>query len=279
MAAQALASAAFQEGGYATAFPFFGAERRGAPVLAFTRIDKKRIYRKTQVYEPDFVIILDEGLIESVNVVEGLKNDGMVIVNSEKKPEEIDVGMDIKMATVDATSVALEVLKQPATNSAILGAIAKATDLVTIESIEKGIIQVFGDRLGPKIGDLNAKAARVAYGRTIVGESHGHRPLVAASKWLPDVKELPMGAASIPMKTEAGLVGPGSFLENKTGSWKVFHPEYDRAKCTMCNFCWFYCPEGCIYRKEDRMEFDMEYCKGCGICANECPTEAIKMVR
>jgi 2-oxoacid:acceptor oxidoreductase gamma subunit (pyruvate/2-ketoisovalerate family)/2-oxoacid:acceptor oxidoreductase delta subunit (pyruvate/2-ketoisovalerate family) len=279
MAAQALASAAFQEGGYATAFPFFGAERRGAPVLAFTRIDKKRIYRKTQVYEPDFVIILDEGLIESVNVVEGLKKDGMVIVNSEKKPEEIDVGMDIKLATVDATSVALEVLKQPATNSAILGAIARSTDLVTIESIEKGIIQVFGDRLGPKIGDLNAKAARVAYGRTIVGESHGHRPLVAASKWLPDVKELPMGAASIPMKTEAGLVGPGSFVENKTGSWKVFHPEYDRAKCTMCNFCWFYCPEGCIYRKEDRMEFDMEYCKGCGICANECPTEAIKMVR
>jgi 2-oxoacid:acceptor oxidoreductase gamma subunit (pyruvate/2-ketoisovalerate family)/2-oxoacid:acceptor oxidoreductase delta subunit (pyruvate/2-ketoisovalerate family) len=279
MAAQALASAAFQEGGYATAFPFFGAERRGAPVLAFTRIDKKRIYRKTQVYEPDFVIILDEGLIESVNVVEGLKNDGMVIVNSEKKPEEIDVGMDIKMATVDATTVALEVLKQPATNSAILGAIAKATDLVTIESIEKGILQVFGDRLGPKIGDLNAKAARTAYGRTIVGESHGHRQLVAAKKWLPDVKELPMGAASVPMKTEAGLVGPGSFLENKTGSWKVFHPEYDKAKCTMCNFCWFYCPEGCIYRKEDRMEFDMEYCKGCGICANECPTEAIKMVR
>lgn len=279
MAAQALASAAFQEGGYATAFPFFGAERRGAPVLAFTRIDKKRIYRKTQVYEPDFVVILDEGLIESVNVVEGLKNDGMVIVNSAKKPEEIDVGMDVKLATVDATSVALEVLKQPATNSSILGAIAKATDLVTIESIENGIRQVFGDRLGPKIGELNAKAARTAYDRTVVGESHGHRQLTAAKKWLPDVKELPMGAASVPMKTEAGLVGPGSFVENKTGSWKVFHPEYDKEKCTMCNFCWFYCPEGCIYRREDRMDFDMEYCKGCGICANECPTEAIKMVR
>ncbi len=62
MAAQALASAAHQEGGYATAFPFFGAERRGAPVLAFTRIDSKRIYRKTQVYEPDYVVVLDESL-------------------------------------------------------------------------------------------------------------------------------------------------------------------------------------------------------------------------
>jgi 2-oxoacid:acceptor oxidoreductase gamma subunit (pyruvate/2-ketoisovalerate family)/2-oxoacid:acceptor oxidoreductase delta subunit (pyruvate/2-ketoisovalerate family) len=279
MAAQALASAAFQEGGYATAFPFFGAERRGAPVLAFTRIDNKRIYRKTQVYEPDIVVVLDEGLVETVNVVEGLKKGGMVIVNSAKKPGEIDVGVDVKLATVDATSVALEVLKQPATNSAILGAIAKATGLVKIESVEKGIMQVFGDRLGPKVGEINGKAARAAYDRTVVGESHGRRQLKTAKKWLPNVNELPLGAASISMKTAAGEVGPGSFKENKTGSWRVFRPEYDKEKCTMCNFCWFYCPEGCVYRKEDRMEFDMDYCKGCGICANECPAEAIKMVR
>jgi 2-oxoacid:acceptor oxidoreductase gamma subunit (pyruvate/2-ketoisovalerate family)/2-oxoacid:acceptor oxidoreductase delta subunit (pyruvate/2-ketoisovalerate family) len=279
MAAQALASAAFQEGGYATAFPFFGAERRGAPVLAFTRIDTKRIYRKTQVYEPDVVVILDEGLVDTVNVVEGLKKDGIVIVNSTKKPEEIDVGIDIKLATVDATTVALEVLKQPATNSSILGAFAKATGFVKIESIEKGIMQIFGDRLGPKIGELNGKAARVAFDRTIVGTSHGHRQLKTAKKWLPDVNELPLGGAAIPMKTEAGMVGPGSFLENKTGSWRVFRPEYSMDKCTMCNFCWFYCPEGCIYRKGEEMEFDMDYCKGCGICANECPSDAIKMVR
>jgi len=279
MAAQALASAAYQEGGYAIAFPFFGAERRGAPVLAFTRIDDKRIYRKTQVYEPDVVVVLDEGLLDTVNVVEGLKPGGIVIVNSTRKPEEVDVGLDVKMATVDATSIALEVLKIPTTNSSILGAVAKATGLVKLESIEMGIMQVFGDRLGPKIGEKNAKAARVAFDKTVVGESHGHRKLVTAKKWLPDVNDLPLGVTSVPMETEAGLVGPGSFVENKTGSWKVFHPEYDREKCTMCNFCWFYCPEGCIYRREDGMEFDMEYCKGCGICANECPADALKMVR
>lgn len=248
-------------------------------MLAFTRIDDKKIYRKTQVLEPDFVVVLDESLIEGVNVVEGLKKGGMVIVNTARKPEEVDVGIDVKLATVDATTVALEVLKQPATNSAILGAIAKAAGLVKIESVEKGIIQVFGDRLGPKVGELNAKAARVAYDRTVIGESHGHRQLKTAKKWLPDVNEMPLGAASIPMKTDAGLVGPGSFVENRTGSWKVFKPEYDKEKCNMCNFCWFYCPEGCIYRRGELMEFDMEYCKGCGICANECPQEAIKMVR
>ena len=279
MAAQALASAAHVEGGYATAFPFFGAERRGAPVLAFTRIDDKRIYRKTQVYEPDFVVVLDEGLLETVNVVEGLKDGGVVVVNSMRKPEEVDVGVDAKLATVDATSVALEVLKRPATNSSILGALAKATGIVKIESIERGIMQVFGDRLGAKSGEMNAKAARTAYDRTVVGESHGKRVLKTAEKWLPDVNELPTGVAGVSMDTNAGVIGPGSFLENKTGSWKVFRPEYDDEKCTMCNFCWFYCPEGCIYRKDDHMEFDMDYCKGCGICANECPVEAIRMVR
>ena len=279
MAAQALASAAHVEGGYATAFPFFGAERRGAPVLAFTRIDDKRIFRKTQVYEPDFVVVLDEGLLETVNVVEGLKDGGVVVVNSMRKPEEVDVGVDAKLATVDATSVALEVLKRPATNSSILGALAKATGIVKIESIEQGIMQVFGDRLGAKSGEMNAKAARTAYDRTVVGESHGKRVLKTAEKWLPDVNELPTGVAGVSMDTNAGVIGPGSFLENKTGSWKVFRPEYDDEKCTMCNFCWFYCPEGCIYRKDDHMEFDMDYCKGCGICANECPVEAIRMVR
>lgn len=279
MAAQALASAAHQEGGYATAFPFFGAERRGAPVLAFTRIDKSRIYRKTQVYEPDVVVVLDESLIDVVNVVDGLKDGGMVIVNTAKRPEEVDVGKDVKIAVVDATSVALEILKQPATNSAILGALAKATGMVKIESIEKGIMQIFGDRLGPKIGEKNALAAKAAYDRTVIGESHGKRPLTKPKKWLPDVNEMPIGAAAVMKETAAGLVGPGSFIENKTGSWKVFRPEYDKEKCTMCNFCWFYCPEGCIYRKDDHMEFDMNYCKGCGICANECPVEAIKMVR
>jgi len=279
MAAQALASAAHQEGGYATAFPFFGAERRGAPVLAFTRIDDKRIYRKTQVHEPDVVVVLDESLIDVVNVVDGLKEGGIVVVNTTKKPEEVDVGKDVRLATVDATSVALEILKQPATNSSILGALAKATGIVKIESIEKGIMQVFGDRLGPKIGEKNGRAARAAYDRTVIGDSHGVRPLTKPKKWLPDVNELPMGVAAVKKTTDAGLVGPGSFIENKTGSWKVFKPEYDKEKCTMCNFCWFYCPEGCIYRKGDHMEFDMDYCKGCGICANECPVDAIKMTR
>ena len=279
MAAQALASAAFEEGGYAIAFPFFGSERRGAPVLAFTRLDKKPIRVRTQVYEPDCIVILDEGLIEQIDVTTGLKKDGMAIVNTTKKPEEIDLGMNLKIATVDATGIALEILKRPVTNSAILGAVAKATGAVSMKGMEKGIVNIFGGRLGEKVGAINAKAAQAAYDRTIIGHSKGKVKKKGITRWLPTVQEMLPGAAIGEQDTPAGKVGMGSMVENKTGSWKVFQPNYDKEKCTMCLTCWWACPEGCIYRIADKLQFDMSYCKGCGICANECPVDAIVMGR
>jgi 2-oxoacid:acceptor oxidoreductase delta subunit (pyruvate/2-ketoisovalerate family) len=180
---------------------------------------------------------------------------------------------------VDATSVALEVLGVPITNTAILGAFAKTTGIVTIESIEDGIRDIFGHRIGEELGKKNAKAARAAYDRTVVGTCKGDRVFEEIPQWLPTYKELPLGAATRPMKTNAGLVGPGSFIENKTGSWRTFKPVYDKEACNMCRFCWFYCPEGCIYDRKEEMEFDFDYCKGCGICANQCPKDAIEMVR
>ncbi|HDD60174.1 MAG: pyruvate ferredoxin oxidoreductase subunit gamma [Thermoplasmata archaeon] len=281
MAAQALASAAFKEGYYAVAFPHFGAERRGAPVLAFTRMDKQKIRRKNQVYNPSFVVILDDRLIDLVNVSEGLNPSGAAVVNTRKSPEEIDLGMEIKVGVVDATSVALEVLGVPITNSAILGAFAKTTGVVSIEAVEEGIRDIFGGRIGKEAGEKNAKAARVAYDRTVVGTSRGEKKMVSKKQWLPTVQELPLGLATRSMETDAGLVGPGSFVENKTGSWRTFKPVFNRDKCVMCLLCWFYCPEGAIKRVDGgkTLEFDFDYCKGCGICAEECPTKAIEMVR
>jgi pyruvate ferredoxin oxidoreductase gamma subunit len=279
MAAQALANAAFVEGNYAVSFPYFGAERRGAPVLAFARVDPKKIRVKTQVYEPDYIVVLDERLIETVNVVEGLKENGMAILNSPLKPEEIDLGMEIQTATVDATSIALDVLGSPITNSAILGAFAAATKLVSIESIEEGIRIVFGARIGKSAAEKNAKAARKAYENTVVGKSKAVKVPESKKKWLPGYEELPLGIATKPRMTEAGLVGPGSFVENKTGTWRTFMPELDEEKCNMCLLCWFYCPEGCIKRKDEKLEIVYDYCKGCSVCEEVCPVEAIKMVR
>ncbi len=279
MAAEAYALAAFLEGSYAVSFPFFGAERRGAPVRAFTRVDDKKIRIKTQVYEPDYVVVLDETLIETEDVLEGLKEDGMVIINTAKKPEEVRLSKPVKCATVDATSIALEILGRPITNTAILGAIAKATGKVSIDSIEKAIIEKFGARLGKEAGEKNAKAARVAYEKTLVGVAQGGKAFVPRKKWLPTVEEMPIGGATPAMETDAGLVGIGSFIENKTGDWRTFMPIIDKEKCIGCRFCWFYCPEGCISMEDGKASVDYDYCKGCGICANECPVNAIEMKR
>ncbi len=279
MAAEALADAAFLEGNYAVAFPFFGAERRGAPVVAFTRVDKQKIRIRTQIYEPDYVVVLDDKLVDLINITEGLKKGGMAIINSAKKPEDIDLGKKISTATIDATGIALDVLGVPITNSAILGAFAKATGLLDIDSIKKGIVDMFSMRMDKKLAEKNARAAAIAYDKTTVGTCKAQRTFEKRKIWLPTYKEMPLGLATPPMKTEAGLVGPGSFVENKTGSWRTFKPILDHEKCIMCLFCWFYCPEGCIERTNNTLNINYDYCKGCGICASECPKNAIEMVR
>jgi len=70
----------------------------------------------------------------------------------------------------------------------------------------------------------------------------------------------------------------GSTEKYKTGAWRTFYPELDDKKCIRCGTCWIFCPEGCIYREKGKMKINLDYCKGCGICANECPTGAIKML-
>lgn len=281
MAAQTLAEAAVNEGNYAVAFPFFGAERRGAPVLAFTRIDSKKIFSKTQVYNPDCVVVLDDSLLDTIDVVSGLKPEGIAVINSKEKPGDIDLGKIINTATVDAVSIALEILKAPITNTAILGAFAKATGVVKIESLEESIKRKFGEKLGEKTGEKNALAARTAYEKTVMGESRGIKKLEARKQWLPTYQEMPVGGSLIEGKTDAGLIGPGSFIENKVSGWATYRPLRDREKCVMCLLCWFYCPEGTIHRISNKGDLmtNYDYCKGCGVCANECPVDAIKMVR
>ncbi len=165
-AAELLARAAFKEGKWVQAIPFFGAERRGAPVKAFARLADEPILIRSQVYSPDYVIVLDSTLLEMVDVTEGLKKDGVILINTMKKPEELDIKQG-RLATVDATGIALElellVAGLPVLNTTMLGAFAKATGEVKLESVLEAIRQEW---LGPA-GEKNAKAAALAYERLV----------------------------------------------------------------------------------------------------------------
>ena len=239
MAAQALAVAASHDGYSAIAFPFFGAERRGAPVLAFTRFGQERLRVRTQVYEPHYVVVLDESLIDTVDVLAGLRPGGLVVVNTTRSPDRLVLSKKAKSATVDATSIALEYTKQAAVNTAMLGAFAKASGLITIEGVEAGIMEVFGRRLSKEIADRNVAAARAAYEATRLGEADSGRVYPKASKWLPTAQELPPGLATPTLETPFGRGGVGSSTSNRTGGWRVGKPHLEDPKSTNCLLCWF----------------------------------------
>jgi 2-oxoacid:acceptor oxidoreductase gamma subunit (pyruvate/2-ketoisovalerate family) len=158
-AARLLAEAAFREGKYVQAFPFFGAERRGAPVVAFTRISDSPIRIHSQVYDPDIVVVLDPTLPKMVDVAAGLKLGGTVILNL-KEPLPIP---HAEIFYVDASAIALETLKVPITNTAMLGAVARATNLVRLESVCEAVRSYFPE----KLADKNIQAIRVAYEKTV----------------------------------------------------------------------------------------------------------------
>ncbi len=165
-AAEILARAAFYDGKVVQSFPFFGVERRGAPVQAFTRISDDVIRIHSYIYEPDVLVVLDPTLIgaEGVNILDGLQENGKVIINSTKKPEDFDFhGKNgIKVFTVDATKIAIEQklgsASAPIVNTAIVGAIAKVTGLVTIDSVKKAIFDTI-----PRYQEKNADAAEATF--------------------------------------------------------------------------------------------------------------------
>jgi len=168
--AELIARAAYKEGKWVQAFPYFGAERRGAPVKAFARISDEPILVRSQIYNPDYIIVLDESLLDVANVTEGLKENGTIIINTTLRPEEVNIS-GYKIATVDATGIALElgllVAGLPVVNTAMAGAFAKATGEITIESVVEAIKEEWKGAVGEK----NAKAAILAYERLSLMES------------------------------------------------------------------------------------------------------------
>lgn len=139
--ASMLAYAAVKEGKYASSIPMFGFERRGAPVAAFLRLDEQPIRDTHQIYNPDCVVILDPFLAKSPVTIEGLKNDGIVIVNTPKKLEDFySKYSQVKLlGQVDATGIALEELGRAISNTCMLGAIAKATGWVNLDFVKSSL--------------------------------------------------------------------------------------------------------------------------------------------
>jgi 2-oxoacid:acceptor oxidoreductase gamma subunit (pyruvate/2-ketoisovalerate family) len=170
-AANLLAAAALQDGNKGVqAFPFFGAERRGAPVRAFARISNEEIHLRSEIYNPDIVIVLDESIMDIVDVLKGVKTDGKILINTRQKPDEFAFSKQYHVATVDATGIALKydilVGGIPVVNTPILGSIPRILDRVTLPSIQDVIRNKWTGK--KELGERNVKATQDAYDHTEV---------------------------------------------------------------------------------------------------------------
>lgn len=158
-AAEMLSIAAFLEGKYAQAFPSFGSERMGAPVMAFCRIDDKEIRVREPIQEPDALIIQDKTVIEPSNAMNGLVNNGYVLINtSEKICDDRKIG-------IDATKLALEHVGKPIPNAVLLGSFAALTGIIKLDSV----IAAINTKFSGAIAEKNIQAARAAYEQTSGG--------------------------------------------------------------------------------------------------------------
>jgi pyruvate ferredoxin oxidoreductase gamma subunit len=164
-AAELLSVAGFLEGKYALAFPSFGSERMGAPVVSFCRLDDKEIRLREPIHDPDALIIQDPTLLQSVDVFQGLKADGFILINSTRGFDELGIDEFVAkfpprhVCGVGATELALKHVKRPLPNAALLGGFAAVSGQLKMGSVEKAIMEKFPGA----VGEANVAAAREAF--------------------------------------------------------------------------------------------------------------------
>jgi pyruvate ferredoxin oxidoreductase gamma subunit len=172
-ASQFLAEAALDAGKHIQAFPEYGPERAGAPIRSYTRIDDKPIRLHSPITNPQTVVVIDSTLLDSIDVTEGLGDDGVLIVNSHSGPKEIREKTKFKkgkVATVDATKISLETLGIPMPNTPMLGALLKIEEVVTMDALINQVKHKFLKKIGEEKTNANIAGIKRAYEEVQIDE-------------------------------------------------------------------------------------------------------------
>ncbi len=279
VASRVLGTAAFIEGNYAQDFPLYGAERRGAPIAAFTRISREPVLERGIIAEPDIVIVMDETLLEDkmANPLAGVKDGAVVFINTTHSATEAEGRYKItaKVITLDLTKIGIEKLER-AVLSTMAGAVAAKLAGLNVESLRKAVeketTEIVTDR---NIVEKNIEAAVYCF-NLVEPVGAGLKPAPTISEGSP-VINIPFEPASI---SAPSVNAAANTPMRKTGNMRIFRPVWDYEKCTKCMTCVARCPDGCITLNKDGFPYtDYDNCKGCMICAEECPADAITAER
>lgn len=171
-AAKLVADTALLEGAYIQAMPEYGPERTGAPLKAYTRVSDTPIEIHNNIVNPDIVVVLDDTLLETVDVAEGIKDDGTLILNTEMTGDEIrkllGLGDGITVAVVDASGIAMDTIGRDIPNTPIVGALSKATKVVPVDLVKERLVQTFGKKFSQEMIDANLSSVDRAYEEVVV---------------------------------------------------------------------------------------------------------------
>ncbi len=274
-ASRILGEAAIYEGFVAQDSPIYGAERRGAPVVAFTRISDHTILERGYVFDPDFIVLMDDTLLNDLQAkpLEGLKPHGLIFINSFANQVLVENYLDFVSVIYDLTGLSLRYLEKPVISTAAAAAAAKIIGDIKEESVVNATLH--------ELEELNIPVEQVEANIRLVKEVYREVPNLR-------IKTTPLEQKMevTPLQTIHSIdnfyeiTALGNSYQRGTGNWRVFRPVIDYTLCTGCMVCFVYCPEAVIRIRPNGMpDIDYMNCKGCLICSSECPRKAISVVR
>lgn len=274
-ASRILGTAAFLSGYQAQDSPIYGAERRGAPVAAFTRFGVEPIRERGAIVHPDLVVVADASLLEdpAARVSDGITDRTILFVNSPLPAEEIHARSRLtgRITALGVTEIALAHFGQRDAISALLGAVAARLAGLQQEPLRQAIARELENLgLAPPVIAHNQTVALHCYESVQMMECESvTAPAHAVTTFHTPVYESPS-------RGTARINASGNSVLRETGGWRTFRPVLVADKCNGCWLCFVYCPDGVIsMNKDDRPVVDYDHCKGCQICVHECPTHAL----
>lgn len=278
-ASRIVGTAAFIEGFTAQDSPIYGAERRGAPVAAFTRFARGPILERGLIANPDVVVVADETLLGDpvARVLEGVSGTTALFVNSPRSPQDLkrEASLPGEVLTLDLTGLALTRLGQSGALSAPLGAVGARIVGLAVQSVRQAV--------EGELASLGLSEPLLAENVSLAVECFEGVPTVPVTPSPPTgetVAALWTPVYEPPTRGSARIASGANTLLRKTGDWRTYRPVLDVRKCNGCTLCFVYCPEAAIaLNDKDRPVIDYDYCKGCGLCITECPTHALTAVR
>ena len=276
-ASQILGTVAFLSGYQSQDFPLYGAERRGAPIVAFTRISPDPILERGPISVPDLILIGDETLLEDTQAAPlcGSDEQTVLFVNSTKNPQALKEIFNLSAlpVTYGLTRLCEQHLKNPMVRSTALAtAGARLTGLISIENLLESV-EIELDAMGltgqPVQSNLNLVREVFEALDPATLKEREDSPLYPSKLIVLEQKAVQDAAPLI--------TATGNMAQRKTGNWRIHRPEIDYENCNHCMICYARCPEGVIKMDtEGKPVVDYDHCKGCMICAQECPKHAIK---